>query len=226
MKKFKNSLLTATAFSLLTVTVLQCKKEPLSSTKANLNALNVFVPQNEGDAKVKVLSVVNTLETSGTQVRTETPDMPVNEARWVLEASGNYLWNHNITGRKTTKVLGLKVELANESLSGQLSIDGTELNSKFADIAQKLNSGFESGQVLGGIDVTIDAVKPEKTELTVRAIVMAPQTLNCANLGIQSDPSFTTSDLSYIATYTGVCVNENIPNIVLNAGCLFSDLFI
>jgi hypothetical protein len=105
MKRIKHLLAAACSISLVLVLSFHCKKEPSSSnlTKTNSSTINFFTPQDESDAKEKVLSVVRAYSKLGNQSRTETPDMPLNEARWVLEASGNYLWNRNLAGRKTEK---------------------------------------------------------------------------------------------------------------------------
>jgi hypothetical protein len=186
-----------------------------------------FVPVNMGDAKAKVKAFVATLNSSGHQ-RDSYENMEINEAKWVLEASGNFLWNQYFIDRIIHDVVEFPMEVANVVDGSEVKMSGSSMTAAFDLLIDSINTKIStSSQQAGGIDIVIDTVTSISSKLKAKVVITDTGENNyCVNAN--NDPNVDpSSNIYYINGTTEFCVNNQLlPPITLTPGCFWPDLYI
>jgi hypothetical protein len=149
-----------------------------------------FAIINEAETKLKLLDFVS--QTSKAEVQSRTfSDFEVNEGRWLLEATGNYLWHSYLNQTPTTKVVTLQVEVTNTISGTTIKMVGSSMTNVFNSIVTNAQNQITAGtEHLAGLDVEIVSVTAAKTVLLTR-VAITNQLLNqTCNLFDHTNPAF------------------------------------
>jgi hypothetical protein len=159
---------------LLAAFYLGCKKEasdPLPATALG----KAFVPPDETTGKLLIGSFLAALPQEGVaSARASFSDTPVAEGRWLIEATGNYLWNHNMKNRVMHSVIEspLSINHAAPTAGGVAQLSGTDMTAKFDAWKLQLLSRLSANMVVGAIDIETESSSANKTNFKVKAAIM------------------------------------------------------
>jgi hypothetical protein len=212
----------------LVALIYSCKKD-FNEQPDSVSAFvqSSFIPANEAHSIAKIKAFVGAIK-AGVNERSDFDDMEVNEAKWVMEASGNYMWNQNFNERIVLGVVEFPMEITNFVDSGQIKMSGTSMIASFEILLDSLESKLlTENQKLAGIDIVIDTITSTLSLLKAKAIITDSGEDNVcenANNDPNVDPS---SNIGYINGTTEYCLNNQIlPPILLTPGCFFADIYI
>jgi hypothetical protein len=154
------------------LTFFSCSKE----NKQIIFTENLYEPTSVDLIKSKVAAFVATINT-GNNDRNPYSDTEVNEAKWLIEASSNYLYNDNaMTGIPDT-VVKYSLSIANINTSGILKMVGSEMTSQTQALLQQITETEMANNTTSCFaDVELDQISTSTSQLTVKvAFKRAPQ---------------------------------------------------
>lgn len=211
-------------FSLLLLFGVGCQKINESiDAKANIYKVD-FAPPSNQKGMSKILMFVDKTSRSISERTQENTE--INEAKWLLEASANYMWNQNLFDRSFVGIIEIPLVVENISEEGVLKMVGNSMIHSFNTMASSLVTEIgSSNQTVAGVDIVFDSITQTSSFLKVKAILTESGGFVCpnANNNPNVDPS---SNIGYINGTTEYCVNNYLLNASLNPGCFFPDLYI
>jgi hypothetical protein len=146
----------------------------------------------------------------------------------LLEATGNYLWNHNMTNRVMHSVVEspLSINHAAPTAGGVAQLSGADMAAKFDAWKQQLLSKLPASTVVGAIDIETESSTANKTNFKVKAAIMHVPAVPFECFGLNNTPGNT--NFSYITQYTEVCLYGHLTNAYgeVNNSCFYPDHYI
>ena len=115
-----------------------------------------------------------------TEVRNNWPNTDLDEGRWLIEASFNYLHNSRLATEIIDATEVYNFEIANTFADGQMQLEGSDLTAKFAQLQAELAATETTVRKTAGIDVEISEVTETVTRIAAKVIytVGAPEPVN------------------------------------------------
>ncbi len=155
---------------ILTIISVGCQKETIE-TSTNVLFVEKHYPSPEEEiAKEKVKDFLSFLnQDNNATLRTDFADTEVNEAKWLLEGSANYLKNENLEGRATSHIGSFDVSIENIVVNSELRMKGAEMTTKFADLLNVIEAEeIATGTKAVAVDIILDLVTNNNTNLNVK----------------------------------------------------------
>jgi len=190
-----------------------------------INVYNkVFTPPGNQEGVSMILMFIKKTSHSISERNQENTE--INEAKWLLEASANYMWNQNLFDRSFVGIVEMPLVVENISEGGVLKMVGNSMihafNTMNSNLANEIGS---SSQTIACVDIVFDSISQSSSFLKVKAILTESEGFICpnANNNPNVDPS---SNIGYINGTTEYCVNNYLLNASLSPGCFFADVYI
>ncbi len=209
------------ALIMLCAIAYSCRKSGIEE-KPPAFAEKPFAVIDENETKGKFHEFLQSVKKEGAQLRSF-QDVEVNEGRWLLEATGNYLWNDNLDQIPTTKVVELQVEVTNTMSGSTINMVGTSMTSVFSAITTNAqNQIADTTEHLAALDIEIVGATETKTVLMTRVAITNSRLLNlCNELNHETWVFRAMSD--FAASQISSCANLILPVYGVPEGGFFPD---
>lgn len=152
---------------------LSCSKKEVDTpvTYAQKN----YYPAEDADLNAVVENFLSyALSTENAGLRDDFPNTPINEGKWLLEASGNYLQNANIPNRIVENKESFDFSVENLVVGGEYQLKGSDLTQKFADLQTNVAASQTSTKLAAALDVEVQNVTSSHTSFRATAVYTKP----------------------------------------------------
>lgn len=160
-------------FTLFSIALLaaSCQKEKTVKPSSINFVEKTWAPTGEVEAKAKVTTFLSHLSSSEIDLRSNYSDTEVNEARWILEGSGNYIANVNIPNHDASDVQVYTLTINNVTANNELKMEGAEMTSKFSDLLNSIAAHeTQSGEVAMAVDMKLTQVSSAASEVEAKVM--------------------------------------------------------
>lgn len=157
-------------FSAILLFAFSCQNDKTEQAQPFVFEEFQFVPDGEEQAKAIVFEFLATLPSSLNEVnsRTTFTDTEVNEARWVLEGSANYLKNSNFSGNTATHTVEYNFSVSNATSSSVLKMVGADMTTQFAQLITDIEAEeVASGTVALAVDMKLEQITSSSSNVSV-----------------------------------------------------------
>ncbi len=157
-------------------------------------AENYFYPPADADPNEMVKNFLAYIPDARTAaLRNDFPDTEINEGKWLMEASGNYLDNTNLLSHGVESIEKFDVHVQNVVTDGYAKLSGSDLTAKFADLQNSLGALESGDKIASAMDVKLKEIdnsvsKFEATVIYTKPLPAAPDGVQALHTFEQAEP--------------------------------------
>lgn len=165
-----------TVLLILLVSILMgCQKETTETAAVAKFTEKTFVPVDEAMAKEKVSAFLSHLDKGAVTSRTTFDDTEVNEGRWLMEGSANYLKNANLPDAEITHSQSYSLTVGNTTVNGELRMLGGDMTSAFGGLVTDMaDEEVQTNTLAVLVDISVVTATSTVTELMARVLYARP----------------------------------------------------